>query len=388
MPVNPLLAATASPPVPEAQAWRAAYDGAFGPFIDLSQAVPGRPPHADMLKKLAEAAASAEAARYGAITGDRSLRETYAQHVSGLYGGPVMPEEIAVTAGCNQAFFVVMLALAQAGEAVLLPTPWYFNHQMTLAMLGIEARPLPCDQEAGFVPDPEAAEALVDERLRAIVLVTPNNPTGAVYPPDVIARFAELCRRRNLWLVIDETYRDFLPPEAGRPHDLLAGETWRDNVIQLYSFSKAYGIPGHRLGALIAGTPVIAEITKVLDCLQICAPRTGQAALAWAIPALAGWRAANAEDINRRLAAFRAALADLPEWGVTSIGAYFAYLRHPFPGRKGRSVAERLAAERGVLALPGSYFGESADAHVRVAFANVEAEEIARLPERLAAFRL
>ncbi|APF39368.1 aspartate/tyrosine/aromatic aminotransferase (plasmid) [Chelatococcus daeguensis] len=388
MPVNPLLAATASPPIPEAQAWRAAYDGAFGPFIDLSQAVPGRPPHADMLKKLAEAAASAEAARYGAITGDRSLRETYAQHVSGLYGGKVVPEEIAVTAGCNQAFFVAMLALARAGEAVLLPTPWYFNHQMTLAMLGIEARPLPCDPEAGFVPDPEAAEALVDERLRAIVLVTPNNPTGAVYPPDVIARFAELCRRRNLWLVIDETYRDFLPPEAGRPHDLLAGETWRDNVIQLYSFSKAYGIPGHRLGALIAGTPVIAEITKVLDCLQICAPRTGQAALAWAIPALAGWRAANAEDINRRLAAFRAALADLPEWGVTSIGAYFAYLRHPFPGRKGRSVAERLAAERGVLALPGGYFGESADAHVRVAFANVEAEEIARLPERLAAFRL
>ncbi|ALA20029.1 MULTISPECIES: aminotransferase [unclassified Chelatococcus] len=386
--VNPLLAATASPPIPEAQAWRAAYDGAFGPFVDLSQAVPGRPPHADMLEKLAEAAASAEAARYGAITGDRSLRETYAQHVSGLYGGRVRPEEIAVTAGCNQAFFVTMLALARAGEAVLLPTPWYFNHQMTLAMLGIEARPLPCDPEAGFVPDPEAAEALVDERVRAIVLVTPNNPTGAVYPPDVIARFAELCRRRNLWLVIDETYRDFLPPEAGRPHELLAGETWRDNVIQLYSFSKAYGIPGHRLGALVAGAPVITEITKVLDCLQICAPRTGQAALAWAIPALAAWRSANAEDINRRLAAFRAALAEVPEWGISSIGAYFAYLRHPFPGRRGRDVAERLAAERGVLALPGSYFGETADAHVRVAFANVEAEEIARLPERLAAFRL
>ncbi len=126
----------------------------------------------------------------------------------------------------------------------------------------------------------------------------------------------------------------------------------------------------------------------MLDCLQICAPRTGQAALAWAIPALAAWRAANAEDINRRLAAFRAALAEVPEWGISSIGAYFAYLRHPFPGRRGRDVAERLAAERGVLALPGSYFGETADAHVRVAFANVEAEEIARLPERLAAFRV
>ncbi|GGG43022.1 aminotransferase [Chelatococcus composti] len=388
MQVNPLLAATASPPIPEAQAWRASYDGAFGPFVDLSQAVPGRPPHADMLRKLAEAAGGAEAARYGAITGDAALREAYAGHVSALYGGTVEPGEIAITAGCNQAFFVAMIALARAGEAVLLPAPWYFNHQMTLAMLGIEARPLPCDPQAGFVPDPAAAEALVDERLRAIVLVTPNNPTGAVYPPEVIARFADLCRRRNLWLVIDETYRDFLPAEAGRPHGLFGERTWRDNVIQLYSFSKAYGIPGHRLGALIAGAPVIAEITKILDCLQICAPRTGQAALAWAIPALSEWRAANAGDINRRLAAFRTALAEVPEWGISSIGAYFAYLRHPFPGRRAREVAERLAAERGVLALPGSYFGEVDDAHVRVAFANVEAEEIARLPERFRAFRL
>ena len=104
-----------------------------------------------------------------------------------------------------------MMALARAGDAVILPTPWYFNHKMTLDLLGIEAIPLPCLAEAGFVPEAAAAARLVGPRTRAIVLVTPNNPTGAVYPPATIRDFAELCRERGLALVIDETYRDFLP---------------------------------------------------------------------------------------------------------------------------------------------------------------------------------
>ncbi len=87
-----------------------------------------------------------------------------------------------------------MMALARAGDNVLLPTPWYFNHEMTLTMLGVEPRALPCDPAAGFVPDVATAEALIDARTRAIVLVTPNNPTGAVYPPQTIAAFAALLR--------------------------------------------------------------------------------------------------------------------------------------------------------------------------------------------------
>ena len=82
------------------------------------------------------------------------MRDAYAQHVSTVYGTTIAPGEIAITAGCNQAFFVAMIALAKAGDAVLLPTPWYFNHEMTLHMLGIEARPLPCLAASGFVPDP------------------------------------------------------------------------------------------------------------------------------------------------------------------------------------------------------------------------------------------
>jgi aspartate/methionine/tyrosine aminotransferase len=381
--MNPLLAAVLSPPIPEARAWLGAYDGSHGPIIDLAQAVPGHAPPASLAARLGIAATTAEAARYGAILGDDGLRAAYAAHVSGLYGAPITAAEVAVTAGCNQAFFVAMIALARAGDAVLVPTPWYFNHAMTLDMLGIEARPLPTGSDTGFVPDPDAAERLIDAKVRAIVLVTPNNPTGAVIPAETIGRFADLATRHGIALVIDETYRDYLAPEALPPHRLFDRADWRERVIQLYSFSKAYAIPGHRLGAMIAGPAFLTEAEKVLDCMQICASRAGQIALAPALEDTIAWRAENQAEIGRRAAAFTETFAGLSHWTIQSIGAYFAYLRHPFRGVSGRTVAERLARERGVLALPGAFFGPGQDDYLRIAFANVGVEPIRSLAARL-----
>jgi hypothetical protein len=335
---------------------------------------------------MAASAGSAAGAKYGPIGGDADLRSAYAADLSNTYEGRIAPADVAVTAGCNMAFFAVMMLLARAGDAVLLPTPWYFNHEMSLAMLGIEPRPLPARPENGFVPRVEDAEALIDERTRAVVLVTPNNPTGAVYPAHAIEAFAALCRRRGIRLVIDETYRDFLPAGVNRAHGLFASDDWRDTVIQLYSFSKSYAVPGHRTGAVTADAALVTQLAKILDCIQICAPRTAQAALPWAIEGLRDWREANRADINHRIAVFRQALAPTPEWRIESIGAYFAYLRHPFPGETAQAVAERLAVERGVLCLPGTYFGPGQEGHLRVAFANVGAEVLADLPSRLQGF--
>ncbi len=387
-PINPLVADVGSPPIPEAQNWIRRYDGAFGPLINLSQAVPGNPPHAGLLERMAAAAGSAAGSQYGPINGDAPLRQAYAAELSRIYEGRIEPEDTAVTAGCNMAFFAAMMLLAHRGEAVLLPTPWYFNHQMSLDMLGIEPRPLPCRAENGFVPRVEDAEALIDDKVRAVVLVTPNNPTGAVYPAHVIESFAQLCRRRGIYLVIDETYRDFLPQGMNRAHGLFTDENWRETVIQLYSFSKSYAVPGHRTGAVTADAGLIEQIAKILDCIQICAPRTAQAALPWAIEGLRDWRESNRAEINRRAQVFRDALAPLAEWTIESAGAYFAYLRHPFPGAKAQQVAEKLATERGVLCLPGSYFGPAQDGHLRVAVANVGADVLEGLTERLRDLRI
>jgi aspartate/methionine/tyrosine aminotransferase len=341
-----------------------------------------------MLERLAATAGSAAGAQYGPINGDPGLRQAYAAELSRIYEGRIAPEDTAVTAGCNLAFFATMMMLARHGDAVLLPTPWYFNHQMSLDMLGIEPRPLPCRPETGFVPRVEDAEALIDDRVKAIVLVTPNNPTGAVYPAHVIEAFAELCRRRGIYLVIDETYRDFLPSGVNRAHGLFTSEDWRPTVIQLYSFSKSYAIPGHRMGAITADAALVEQVAKVLDCIQICAPRAAQAALPWAIEGLRDWREENRAEINRRAQVFREALAPLPEWRIESVGAYFAYLSHPFPERTAQMVAEKLATERGVLGLPGSYFGPGQDRHLRIAFANVSAEVLAGLTDRLRGFHI
>jgi aspartate/methionine/tyrosine aminotransferase len=384
--LNPLLVDTGTPPVPEVKAWAAGYAGAQGPMIDLSQAVPGYPPHPAMLARLSEEAGRAGNASYGPILGDAELREAYAAHVSAMSGGTVRAAETAITMGCNQAFIVAMQALLQAGDAVLLPCPWYFNHQMTLQMMGVEARPLPCSPENGFVPDPDEAERLLEGRVKAIVLVTPNNPTGAVYPPEVVARFAELCRRRHIALVVDETYRDFLPTEAGVGHDLYSDPDWRDVLIGLYSFSKSYCIPGQRLGAIVASQATLSEIGKVLDCFQICPSRPGQQALVPMIGALAGWRDGNRREIEARGRAFRAAMAGAQDWRVDSVGAYFAFVAHPLQGMGSPEVARTLAEERGVVVLPATYFGPGQETHLRFAFANATSDALAQLPERLRGF--
>lgn len=385
-PFNPLVRDTGTPPIPEAQGWARRYDGLRGPLIDMSQAVPGYPPHEDILNHLSQAAGTLAAARYGDIYGDETLRQALAADMSSRYAADVKVDEIAITSGCNQAFVLIAMTLAKAGDNIILPAPWYFNHQMTLDMLGVEPRALLCKAEKNFIPSVDDARALIDSKTRAIVLVTPNNPTGAIYPRDVIKAFAKLAQEKNIWLVIDETYRDFLNATHGAPHELFSAPAWQGNVLSLYSFSKTYCVPGHRVGAIVGGRSILDEIGKVIDCVQICAPRAAQHALAWAIPNTTEWRAANTREIEQRAKAFTSAMTKINGWRLDSIGAYFAYVAHPFSDTPVRRVAERLAEERGVLALPGPYFGPHQETHLRVAFANVGVDAIETLPTRLLGF--
>jgi aspartate/methionine/tyrosine aminotransferase len=380
---NPLVRATASPAILESRAWLAAYDGRKGPAIDLSQAAPPYAPPPDLLARLATAAQSPGTALYGPVSGDWDFRCAYAAHAAELYGAEIVPEQVSITAGCNQAFFIATMLVAQAGDAIILPSPWYFNHKMTLDMLGIEARVLPCLAGDGFIPDPQKCAKLIDGKVRAVVLVTPNNPTGAIYTPSLLEAFAALCRDNQLWLILDETYRDFLPEEVRRPHTLFQDETLRSKVIELYSFSKSFALPGHRLGAMIYPKELGPQILKVQDCLQICAARAGQAAVTWGLGALDGWRAGNRRRFAEQARNFRSALRESQDWTIDSIGAFFAYVRHPFEGLAAEQVAKRLAVENGVLLIPGSFFGPGQDEHLRVSFGNLSPESLTQLPERL-----
>lgn len=386
--LNSLVTRLSPPPIPAVQAWGKTYGGDHGPLIDLSQAVPGYPPHADMLQWLGEAASSLAYTNYGPIEGETPLRDAYAAHVSDLYGTKIGAGNIHITSGCNQAFICAAMAVAAAGDTVLMSDPFYFNHETTLAMLGIKTGFVACDAANGFVPTADAVERALTPGVRALALVTPNNPTGAIYPPEQLKAIFDVCRAHGLWLILDETYRDFLPEGSGAPHGLLHEEHWHDNLIQLYSFSKSFCIPGHRLGAVTAGEKVVEEIAKIMDNLQICAPRAAQGAVARALPALVEWRAANRHEIDMRADALREVMTDLAGWKLEAIGAYFAFIRHPFADRSSTEVAEQLAKRAGILAIPGEYFGVRHTQFLRFAFANADATTIRQLRERMVEFRL
>jgi len=384
--VNPLLAAVAVPPIAEAASWiKGRVFPPDRPLIDLCQAVPGYPPAESLTSHLAARIAEPAMARYTDILGLPALRQALADEAGAFYGAAIAPEQVAITAGCNQAYCLALMALAGPGDEVILPLPYYFNHQMWLDMLGIRARHLAFRPDRGGVPEPGEAAALIGPRTRAIVLVTPNNPTGAIYPASVIADFHRLAREHGLALVLDETYRDFLPA-PGAPHRLFEEPGWADTLVHLYSFSKVFSLTGYRVGAAICGAGLAAEIAKAMDCVSICAPRLGQEAALYGLAALAAWREEKRLLMRQRLSALRQAMRrNDTGYELVSAGAYFAYMRHPFAGESATAVAQRLAAEQNLLVLPGSMFGPAQEGFVRCAFANVEAALMPEVARRLAA---
>ena len=377
---------TFTPPVMEAYGWLAGQDFSNLPLINVSQAAPVNPPPAPMVAHMAAVIQDDDTHLYGPVLGLPALRAEVASQWSTAYGGAIAPAQVGITSGCNQAFCASIAMLCGEGDEVLLPTPFYFNHKMWLDMAGVAAVALPCNGD--MIPDPEDAVAKITSRTRAIVLVTPNNPCGVEYPADVIIAFYEIAKSHGLALIIDETYRDF-HSQSGAPHALFQQTNWDQTLVQLYSFSKAYRLTGHRVGAVVASVARMAEIEKFLDTVSICANQLGQKAALWGMLNLGDWLAGERLEILARRQAIVDNFTQLKAkgWRLLGVGAYFAYLEHPFD-MASNDVAQKLVEQVCVLALPGTMFvpeaDESGKRQIRIAFANIDADGIVVLFDRLA----
>jgi aspartate/methionine/tyrosine aminotransferase len=201
----------------------------------------------------------------------------------------------------------------------------------------------------------------------------------------LLASFAELAARNGLALIVDETYRDF-HTQDGPPHALFANPDWDETFIHLYSFSKAYRLTGHRVGAIAASAARLAEVEKFLDTMTICVSGPGQMAALWGLENLADWLADERLEILRRREAMTVGLRNLPGWNLMGCGAYFAYVRHPFD-MPAPQAAKHLLAKAGVLMLPGTMFRPATDPQgtqeMRIAFANADVPQIDALMDRL-----
>ena len=336
-------------------------------LLDLSQAVPGYPPSNDIQEAASKALTDPLTHKYAPAFGLPELRDAHASQMN------VRPEQVAITAGCNQAFAVAMQCLAQKGRKVVVPTPYYFNHQMTLQMQGFEIVPWSCRSDMS--PDFDSLASLITPEVCAVVLVSPNNPTGYTTAPEAIRSLLAQCESWGIHLILDCTYQDFVPPEQR------FNPGTHDHLIQVYSFSKAYAMAGHRVGSLIGPKALIEQAEKVIDCWAICAPRLGQkmalAGIQMAQDWLTDWRV----RIEQREQLLRQAFQSIPDYHIVASGAYFAWMRFD-ADLDSVGMATHWIEQLGILALPAAYFGSDQPA-LRLAFANIDEAGIDELTSRL-----
>ena len=374
-------------PISEAYGWLGIRpDHRSDELLDVSQAVPGYPPPESLQRAIGQAATEPAVSRYTDQLGIPPLREALAAEMTAIYGAEIGPDSVAITAGCNQAFCLLMSTLCVPGDEVILPLPYYFNHDMWLRLQGIVPVYFECNEE--MIPRAQDASSKLSEKTRAIVLITPNNPTGAPYPSATLEDFFDLAKRNGLVLAVDETYRDFRADRES-PHALFRHEDWPDTLVHLYSFSKAFSITGYRTGALIAHPDLLFEIAKGIDCVSICAPHIGQRAALFGLLELAEWREGNRQRMLARIDCFRDGMESAPGgFRLISSGAYFAYVEHPYEDNSSKQVGRALAQQQAVLSLAGSMFGPRQERYLRLAFANLSRADIGRLLERLGKARL
>ncbi|NCV18686.1 MAG: aminotransferase, partial [Rhodobacterales bacterium] len=368
------------PPVLEVKNWLVDPDlQPSKPLIDVSQAAPTEPPPKKMLEFMANKILCDNAVNtYGPVLGLDELRESLASKWSRQYQGKVSKENVAVTSGCNQAFCASISSFTSENDEVIIPTPWYFNHHMWLQMAGVKSIPL--DTDANMNPIIEKAEALITDRTRAIVLVSPNNPSGAIYSNQLLQKFFDLCKSNQIRLIIDETYKDF-HPNASQPHTLLENNNWDQVLTILYSFSKTYRMTGHRVGALLTSKKNLIEIEKALDTFTVCPPQLGQYAANWGLNNLEAWAAERRTEILQRAKHFSEKFQPLSAagWSLKGCGAYFAFVEHPFEDGS-NILAPLILRDQGILLMPGTMFypkhNPLGSRSFRIAFANIDKNKI------------
>ena len=372
----------------EVREWVKLHGKSKKPLLNLSQAAPMSPPPNNLLKFLSEQSLLTENHLYGDVLGDIPLREEIVNLWNEEYNSSISIENVAITSGCNQAFCAAISTIASAGDSIIVPVPWYFNHEMWLAIQGINIIPVPCD--INMLPDFDIAKKLINKKTKAIVLVTPNNPTGVEYPSKLIVSFSNLAKENNLKLIIDETYKNF----GNKQSNVIYKEKWSDHLIQLYSFSKVYRLTGHRVGLMIGSNSFIKQVEKFLDTTTICPNRLAQKAAYFGLLNLHEFMAAEKLKIEKLKVTFEKELSNIQNWSLLGIGGYFAYIGYN-SSLDSTSMAKKLLADQNILTIPGDmFFPKSKNLFIkekrsiRIAFANSTYEEIIELFKRLKSFVL
>ena len=323
--------------------------------------------------------ASAPLDRYGPVAGDPTLREVLGQWMQEQHNLDLEDSELLITAGSNMAFNALMQVLCDPGDEVILPVPYYFNHEMAIRLAGAT----PIAVAAGVVPDPEQLVAAITPRTRAIVTISPNNPSGAVIPRDRLEAINRLAAERGLLHISDEAYALFSHggPAVWSPSSSSGSGA---HTITLGSLSKSHGMAGWRIGWAVVPRSLMAALAKVQDTILIHPPQINQIAALGALAAGADWcRTQIAELAARRQQVFTALHQVNAPWQLLARpdGAFYALLQLASP-LSSDAAMERLIREHGVALVSGSSFGLEGCC-LRLSYGMLNADPLAEALRRL-----
>jgi len=330
---------------------------------------------------------------YAPDPGLPELRRALASYVARAYGYEADPEsEIMITPGANHAAYMALSAILEPGDEAVVVSPWYFNHVMTLRLLDAGIRVVAAPAETAFVPRIEEILDAVTPRTRVLVLVNPNNPTGARYPDSWVAA---LCRAvagdsrwSGIWVLSDQTYQEiFFDGEHPRSPASLPGFGHR--VLTVGSFSKSLACAGWRIGFLTGPREFMDQVLKIQDSSVICASRGVQWAVARtleAVEALEDYLAEKREILRRRRDALVESLEEDDRlWVHCPGGACFVFLSLP-DGVDGEAFASALLDAQGVAAIPGIHFGPGWGSFLRLSFGTEDAARLREAGHRIREF--
>jgi len=365
------LAAVQPPVIPIVGRWTAETPGT----ISLGQGIVSYGPPPEVMDAVRSFGAPLADHRYGPVEGLPELVSTLEAKLARENGITVRPDSrLLVTAGGNQAFVNAILAVTDPGDEVILPAPYYFNHEMAIVIAG--AVPIGVRTDREYQLDLDALAAAITPRTRAIVTVSPNNPTGAVYPEAALRAVNALCRERGLFHIHDEAYEYFTyaPARHFSPGSLpgAAGHT-----MSLYSLSKAYGMASWRIGYMVVPGVLAEAIHKIQDTLLICPPAASQRAALAALGVGAAYPRRYLPQLDAMRHTIYEALHDpAVPCDVPAVAGAFYYLIRVHSALDSMTLVERLIREHKVAAIPGSAFADSAPCSIRISYGALEPQVV------------
>ncbi len=293
----------------------------------------------------------------------------------------VQDSEVIVTSGSNMAFLHVVLAIADPGDDIIIISPYFFNHEMALQFANVNPVVVPAD--ANYAPDLEALKKAITPRTRAIVTVSPSNPTGAVYPEELLRAVNALCAAHGLYHISDEAY-EYFTYDDHQHYSPASASGATGHTISLFSFSKSYGFASWRIGYMLVPRPLYQPLLRIQDTNPICPPVVSQFAALGLLESGVEFVRASMQPL---IAARAYCMQELQKYDdmlavASPAGAFYFYIKL-LAGGDSMQIAKALIEQYKIAVIPGAAFGDVTDCTFRISYGAVNREHLAEGMDRL-----